>query len=508
VNSPRLLAPALIVLLATRGAAAPAPAAPSAADLARIDAAAAEHGVDPDLAWTSAIAHVRAGDPSGVERLTDFQTRWPGLRPDEDLEIGKALADSGRDGEALAAFDRALAVDPRSSLAELYRALALRRLGRSDEAEAGLQRVAMLSPELAPETLLLLGISRMKSGDSQSAARLLHTAIELDPAGDTARRAQMLLPQPLMGSTTRWVSLMARSGVEYDSNVTLDSGLPIAGTGGGHADASSVFGAGLVVSPIRSERVDLSLGYRFDGSLHMDLNDYDLQNHLAYVSLLLRQSNRLAWRFDGVYNRSWFGEHDYGEAMLARPNLFLSFGERLGVTHFYADVSHQSYFQKPALTSLDRDGNLYGAGIEQTFAVPGWRPALLTLGARGSRFQSEATKDVLGFMGAYDNTRWEGNVLLRAPLVWNVQGILGLSLAYEHYDHANVLDFLTDNGHGDPTPTPRRDWVADVGVTLIRPVYRHVDAEIGWHFTRRDSNVDLYNYDRHLVGLYFTVHTD
>jgi hypothetical protein len=83
-----------------------------------------------------------------------------------------------------------------------------------------------------------------------------------------------------------------------------------------------------------------------------------------------------------------------------------------------------------------------------------------------------------------------------------------VSLAYEHYDHANVIDFLTDDGRGDLNPDSRRDLVTDVAISLVRPISRRMDVELGWRFTHRESNVDLYGYDRHVVGLYFDVHTD
>ena len=506
MKSSAAITAALILLLGSRGGAEIAPAAPSAADLAHFDQAAADHADDPDLAWAAAMAHLRAGDPSAADRLAAFQARWPGVRPDGDFELGMALAAAGRDAEALAAFDRALALDPGSAPAQLHRALVLRRLGRSDEADAALQSAAALAPELTPETLLLRGISRLQSGDKEGATKLLHTAIEMEPTGEAASRARALLPEPLVPAG-RWFSLMARSGIEYDSNVTLDSGLPIVGQGQDRADGSSVFGAGVVLRPLRSERFDLSFGYRFDGSLHLNLTDYDLLNHLAYTSMLWRATNRLALRFDGVYDRSVLGGSNYGESYLARQNFFYSFGER-GVTRVYTDVAHQSYFKPPALDSLDRDGNEYGLGVEHSIVIPRWRSALLTIGTRTSRFDSEAKRDPLGFDGAYDYMRYEGNVALRAPLYWNVLATAGLSLAREHYDNRNVIDFLTDNGHGDPSPAPRRDWIAEAAFSLIRPITRHIDAELAYHYTHRNSNVDAYAYDRNVVGLYFTAHSD
>jgi len=60
----------------------------------------------------------------------------------ERIETGYEALVAGREAEALAAFDEAVAADPADSEAHFYRGLTLNRLGRFDEADAALQQAA------------------------------------------------------------------------------------------------------------------------------------------------------------------------------------------------------------------------------------------------------------------------------------------------------------------------------------------------------------------------------
>ena len=88
---------------------------------------------------------------------------------------------------------------------------------------------------------------------------------------------------------------------------------------------------------------------------------------------------------------------------------------------------------------------------------------------------------------------------LRSP--WQLDA--SVSLAYERYLHHNLIDALTDNGTGTTDPDQRRDRVGDARLALSRELTPYLRAELAWRYVRRDSNVDAYTLDRHVVGLYF-----
>jgi len=68
-------------------------------------------------------------------------------RPDLEINNGAALARLGSDPQAIEAFDRALTIDANADRALLYRANALLRLGKPDEAAAAYKRFLEVKPD-------------------------------------------------------------------------------------------------------------------------------------------------------------------------------------------------------------------------------------------------------------------------------------------------------------------------------------------------------------------------
>ncbi len=457
---------------------------------------------DPHLHRALARGLSQAGDDAGAAaEWKRIAARWPEIRDDVFVELGRACHAAGDDACAQAAFEQAASRDPASGLVQLWLGLSLRRLGRSEEADRAFTRAAELAPALQQETLLLRGTEHLAQGDSEAGERLLQQAIELDPTTETARRAQLLLPQraPLAGESR--FSLFGHVGTEYDSNLTLDSGLDLGRGTDDRDDVRGVFGAGGVVRPWQSEHGSLALGYRIDGSAHVDRLDYDLQSHLVFGSLLWSVNDRATLRLDGLFSHQRLGDARYLQTRTVRPNLFIGFGETIGVSRLYADLERRSDYEEPTLSSLDQDGLSIGGGFEHTTPLPGWNGGSVTLGGRYARFASGADRDVFRFGPAYDDTRWDAEASLALPLHFDVSLVASASFGFEHYRHANVIDFLTDDGIGDARPERRHDVVAEYAIGLSRPLREHFFLDLGYRFTKRSSNVDLYAYDRHVVGL-------
>jgi tetratricopeptide (TPR) repeat protein len=126
----------------------------------------------------SAHEHLRAG------RLAEAETvlrRLIALRPGPDaLELlGVVLAQQGRAYEALAFFDRAVALRPQAAGTRHNRAQALFSLGRMAEARAELEAVLASSPDLHP-AWNLMGSVLAAQGDSK-AEQAYRRALALRP---------------------------------------------------------------------------------------------------------------------------------------------------------------------------------------------------------------------------------------------------------------------------------------------------------------------------------------
>ena len=143
-------------------------------------------------------------------------------------------------------------------------------------------------------------------------------------------------------------------------------------------------------------------------------------------------------------------------------------------------------------------------GIRST---PGWSGAWGSLGLRWQRTLTQGSEDLFGLDSAFDHDLFETSLRLEAPLPWRIAASASVSLGLERYAHDNVIDFLTDDGVGSLDPVRRKDLVVETRIGLGRPLTRWSDLELAWRRTDRHSNVDLYAYDRNVLGVTLRLHT-
>lgn len=93
---------------------------------------------------------------------------------------GEAYHATGQYGEAVAAFDQALALDPGYAEAWRNRGLSLALLGRPGDSEESFARAHALDPENA-RTYYYQALARNLTGDTQGALECLDHAVSLPP---------------------------------------------------------------------------------------------------------------------------------------------------------------------------------------------------------------------------------------------------------------------------------------------------------------------------------------
>ena len=117
--------------------------------------------------------------------------------PDNDRALN-GLADlliqAGRYDEAIAAADRALALDPSSGMYLDTRGWALHKAGRSAEAVTVLERALTALPR-HPIVLYHLGAAESAAGAESAGRRHLRAALEASSDFDGAAEARTLLDQ-------------------------------------------------------------------------------------------------------------------------------------------------------------------------------------------------------------------------------------------------------------------------------------------------------------------------
>jgi len=98
---------------------------------------------------------------------------------------GNALADLGRNEEAIAAYDKAIEIDPQSASAWYNKGIALRGLGRNEEAIAAYDKSIEIDPQFA-SAWYNKGVALADLGRNEEAIAAYDKAIEIDPQSASA----------------------------------------------------------------------------------------------------------------------------------------------------------------------------------------------------------------------------------------------------------------------------------------------------------------------------------
>jgi tetratricopeptide (TPR) repeat protein len=475
--------------------------------IARLAEAVASHPDDPDLLFALA-RELAASDrkAEAVLRLETLVERWPAFRAEAPLLLGRLHRELGDPDRAVPALERALVLDPDSGAAHLLLGLCLQELGREGEAEPHFEAAAERSPELRGEAWLLAGLSRLERGDRSGGDELLARVIADDPESESARSARLVLEG--VGRRRGRLHLHAYAGVEYDSNVTLDSGDDFTGLPLDQSDVGFVWGSAVSYDLVRADRGGVSVGALYDQSAHLELDEWDMQQFGGVVSSGLRLGERLASRLDG---RVAYALRDSDPYLLSgglRPSLIATLGERAGWLRAFAGTDWYEYDETPFTPALERDGFAWGGGLEHVLPIPRLRSAAVSLRGTWQRYESQAERDeLLGFEGDYDHDAWGAAARVYVPLPWRFSAEWGVAYQREAYAHPNLIDALTDEGVGTATPSRRRDRSWETALRLSRPVSRFLDVEGSAGYFDQHSNVDVYDYDRWVTGLLVRVHT-
>lgn len=498
-----LAAALALVLLSTGAARAERAPAPTALD--RLGDAAEAHPDDPDLAWAYAKRLAIEGDVGqAIDRTRSFTARWPDRQPDARVQIARALIDRDADSAAGELLDEAVEQTPGSGEAHFYRGIVQRREGRLGEADRSFRIAGQLEPKLRPETLLARALGLFEQGRDEEAVGLLHEILEIDPTGDSAIRARLLLRRRELLDFEGRYAVDAYVGFDYDDNVTLESGteevLP-----SGQEDWRGVWGAGGSWREPLGSQGSLVLGLRYDQTRHVDLHEYDLLATTGFVSGTWRASERLALRLDGIaYNTLQDLEQEVVGG-LVRPNVIVSFGPVWGALRAFGHAELAEYDDSAPLAPWERDAWTAGAGLEYFLPLPAAESWITASGSwLRTLTQAEPGGGSDGFDGDFDYDSWRARAYARLALPWALRAEIDAAYTYDRYHNDNFSYALQTLGG----TRQREDDIVSGRVGLSREIVRHVRLEAYWQGTRRISNVDVFDYDKQQGGILLRISTN
>jgi tetratricopeptide (TPR) repeat protein len=428
---------------------------------------------------------------------------------------------------ASAELDRAEARDPDDARMHLYRGLVLARDSRAAEAATSIDRAASHDPALAEVAGLYAGRSWAAVRDRDKAAAAFERARDAEPDSEWARAAEReldTLEAPY--HRNRWLRL--RGGVEYDDNVALrisgsstnplndifdpgDDFFDFGERDDWRGTWEGEVGAELLRDP------DQSLGgmVGYQGNAHFEeFHVLDLQ--YPWVSFWYdKRLDEDTWvRLQPFAGYAWLETDPYFAHGGGVVSLSHALSDTLGAqlfTRVNANDFHYRITPDPILSSAvvngfapgigddarrrrNRDGVSVEPGTEWTWLLTGLE-TVLRVGGSYVRYESEGRD--------WDMHAGRGWVEIQQPLPFHFLLVLDGRFTYEDYDHRS--SYLAPNVYlfGGPK---RRDRIYEAEAELFYPLTEWLTVSARYRYADNVSNTAVFDYDRHIVGGYLTVH--
>ena len=468
--------------------------------LARLERLLKAHPDEAPLSWAYARALADGGRvDDAIAELERHARVWPDHGVEVPLTLGRWYYERDRLEPARAMLERALAREPESGEGHLYLGLVLTRATRHRDAIIQFDLAAAFAPALAADAALLSGLAWLDHGDDAKGNAVLLDLVRRYPDSQPARFARLVLGERAASGDA--IEIAVYTGVEYDSNVPLDSGTGFGGLSSNKSDFRGAWGVNGSTRVVATSDFDARVGARYDGIAHFDLDRFDTHRVHGYGSAAWRAAQKLRLRLDGSVQYATLDDDPYLLSGLIRPSLLYDWGGAGGLSRVSLEVEPLDFEQNARFQSLERDGVSFGGGLEQYWSIPGWSDGLIALGASYRRLETDSGTDMIGplpFQSAYDHHRWRGMIAAHGRLPGDVLLELSGAVSGEIYDNDNLLLFLTTIDR-----EKRDDQVYEVGASVSRSLVPGLAAELAYRFIQRDSNAGVFSYDRHVVALHF-----
>lgn len=472
----------------------------------------------PDLDLHLAIARFHTRDLDGAEAaLAEARRRTPD-RAEAELYHGLLLLERGDDAGAAAALERArqrdrAAVEP---IASYYTGLAW--MGAADQARGrtALERVR----EEMPASSWAQAAERLLSG--MGGVRGLHDRRDLEARHQSER------PLGSLAGLHRELPWLVMSlGVEHDDNVVLrGSGVEIPQEISDEDDARMILTLQAGRELVRRGNWAAGAFGAYYGSAHQDVNEFNVQfpSVTLWADRILDDESTARLQYDFGY--AWVDGDPYLAEHRITPALFKSWGR--GVTRIYTEFVIDDFLYSnrdvpdgaeggsagdecpgdPLLCGpfgiderdeRDRDGWGLTAGIRHTAPID-VANAELFAGYRYRYYWAEGSE--------YDYQGHELRAGLRSLLPFDLSLDMQASYTYRPFRHSSTYPDPTGVALGVQyalSGERRRDQVYRFDAVLEREINERMLASFRYSYLGNDSNTDVFDYNRNIVGAYLTV---
>jgi tetratricopeptide (TPR) repeat protein len=425
--------------------------------------------------------------PEAIAPLEDARRLEPGLA-EATLYLGIARFHQGELDAAERELAEATRLLPENAEAQLYQGLVLLERAENAQAAAALERAADLDPgAVDPAASYFAGRAWQAARERERAEQALGRAIAAAPGTEWAKEAERALEGSEARYRPRRPWARATGGIVYDDNVVLrGSGVLLPGQISGEKDWGGIWDLQGGAELFRNADWAGGVLAGYYGRAYADLGEFD--THFPTVTAWIDRSlgEKTYLRLKGDFGYAWVDYDPYLIVPTGTLSLHRDWG-RAGSGRFFGYYQWRDYRFDFLDVAQNRDGQEFGGGYDHSYRA-GSR-TVLRGGAVIHRYDSET--------GEYTHTGYGGwlGVVQDLPL----ELILDVGVRYTYRDYDDPSSF-------DPGSTSdRRDHVVYVDAALERPISEHVKVSARYRYENNDSNADVFNYDRNIVGGFLTV---
>jgi hypothetical protein len=383
--------------------------------------------------------------------------------------------------KAIEFFRIAVQERPDDPSANLYLGIALNNSGNEREGEIFLKKSLKLDP-LSPQTNLELGMLYYKKGFYAEARDFFETAKNNAEGTELSDLAEAYIENiDQEGIQVKNWALSLTAGGQYDSNVILDSGSgPLPEGISRKSDWRALIFIEGKFMPRLTDQITLGPTYSFYQSLHAELTDFNVQQHLPGLLCDISLSKNVLLKASYYYEYTKVGNEEYVSAHSISPVITLSEGKGFFtiLRYRYQDKDFKDSDMFP--DNSERDGLNNLAGISQY--IP-----LTRLGLLGVHYTYDYDSAAEKYWSYRGNA---GHVDLRFDL--------GESWVLDLYGQYYRKDYQADY---PGTSTTRVDKTTTFYSNLTKTFASRFDVTVGWMYVDNNSNIDVFEYDRNIATL-------
>ncbi|MEO8338445.1 MAG: tetratricopeptide repeat protein [Nitrospirota bacterium] len=436
-----------------------------------------------------------------AETLFRNLTRRRPTRAQAWLGLAISQTQLGKYHEALASLEQVQTLDPQNPLVYFYQGVVSHELKSFAQAPELFSRAMALSPDLTPTSRYYTGMSYYERGLLDQAQKEFDAAMALgEPESELARTARAILQQrtAVPKGPKQWDLNLSISG-QYDSNVVLlPIGIQPPGGSTGISrrdDFRTTYYARGEYRPIQTSLWTAGIAYGFYQSLQRTLNAFDIQDHAPSV-FVQRQIGIVTARFQYAFDYVRVGGDPFLIAHALQPIITIAESNSLftQIQLRYQDKDFQD--DRFAGNSL-RDGKNWLAGVSQ-YAYFANGTGHLRLGYTFDNDRTGGGSPSSATVGVQTNADWAYHahrlsVGLGVPEFWTLRPNFAFDYYRQNYD--NPSSFSAGG------TTARRDNILFFTATIGRPITDWLSVAAEYNYTRDQSNLQAFNYNRSVFSL-------